>query len=69
MILLQYYINKIQQQIEQQSGNFAQKVQKVLAHKLVRAGNIKYSSNIINFKASSRGRTVVPLIVEIEHIK
>ncbi|WP_069472339.1 C1 family peptidase [Candidatus Marithrix sp. Canyon 246] len=62
-------INKIQQQIEQQSGNFAQKVQKVLAHKLVRARNIKYSSNIISFKANSRGRTVVPLIVEIEHIK
>lgn len=62
-------INAIQRQIERQSGSFANKVKKVLANKLVKAANIRYSTNTISFKASSRGRTVVPLILEIPHIK
>ncbi len=62
-------INTIQRQVEQQSGSFAQKVKKVLSTKLVKATNIRYSTNSISFKARSRGRIVVPLIVEIPHIQ
>ena len=60
-------IAAIRQQLEQTSGNFIEKVRRVLSYKLVAAENIKFATTEIRFSAVSHDKTVVALIVEMEH--
>ncbi len=60
-------IAAIRQQLEQTSGNFIEKVRRVLSHKLVATENINFATAEIKFSAVSHDKTVVALIVEMEH--
>jgi hypothetical protein len=60
-------IESIKSQVGQQSGTFAEKVNKALASKLVVAVNTQYSANQIQFKAKSAGKSVVAVVVETTH--
>lgn len=60
-------IESIKTQVAQQTGTFAEKVNKVLASKLVIGLNTQYSVNQIQFKAKSASKSVVAVIVETEH--
>jgi predicted transcriptional regulator len=62
-------IETIRQQIEQTNGSFIEKVRRVLSNKLVAVENIKFSTTEIGFAAVSHDKTVVALIVEMEHTK
>jgi hypothetical protein len=62
-------INTIRQQVARAHGTFAKKVKKALGNQLVKPHNIKYATSEIEFSAVSRGKTVVPLIVETKHIR
>jgi hypothetical protein len=62
-------IEAIRQQIEQTNGSFIEKVRRVLSNKLVAAENIKFTTAEIGFSAVSHDKTVVALIVEMEHTK
>jgi hypothetical protein len=60
-------IENIKTQINQQQGTFAEKVSKVLKSKLVNTANAKYNSNNIKFSAESAGKSLMAVVVEIEH--
>lgn len=60
-------LNELIQKIRQQEGSFAEKIYKVLESKLVDAKNITYSKEEIAFKGFSKGKTIIPLIVEMDH--
>ena len=63
-------IDNIMTAIESSKGSFADRVFNVLKDKLVSKENIDYKgSNKISFNAKSRGKSVVPVIVEINHVK
>ncbi|BAP57948.1 cysteine protease [Thioploca ingrica] len=62
-------IEAIRQQIEQTNGSFIEKVRRVLSNKLVAVENIKFATAEIGFSAVSHDKTVVALIVEMEHTK
>jgi hypothetical protein len=60
-------INELTQKIAQEKGAFSERVYKVLADKLVDAKNITYAKEAIAFKGFSKGKTIIPLIVEMAH--
>ena len=60
-------IESIKSQIKQQTGSFADKVNAVLKSKLVSSQDIQYTPGNIKFSASSKGKTLVALIVETDH--
>lgn len=63
-------IDAIMSSVEKEKGTFVDKVLKVLKNDLVDLSNINYSAtDRIDFKAKSKGKSVVPVIVEIEHTK
>ena len=63
-------LNDLQNRIKQQSNrlSFQQKIQAVLGDKLIPATEIQYERQRMAFKASSRGKSVAMLMLEIEHI-
>ncbi|RKZ86584.1 MAG: cysteine protease, partial [Candidatus Parabeggiatoa sp. nov. 1] len=58
-------INTLRRQLERTRGSFANRLKKVLGNQLVDPSNIKYAISEIGFSATSRGKKVVALIVEI----
>ena len=63
-------IDNIMTSVENAKGSFSDRVFSVLKDKLVSKENIDYKgSNKISFNAKSRGKPVVPVIVEINHVK
>ncbi len=48
--------------------SFENNIYKALGNSLVAKKNIDLSDNEISFEAKSKGKTIVALIVEIEHI-
>ena len=60
-------INELTQKMAQEKGTFNERVYKVLADKLVEAKNITYAKETIAFKGFSKGKTIIPLIVVMEH--
>lgn len=60
-------LNDITQKLEQLEGSFSEKIYKVLESKIVDTKNISYSKEEIGFKGFSKGRTIIPLIVEMDH--
>lgn len=61
-------IKAITQQMQSQAGGFNVKLKAVLKDKLVEGSNISFQANKINFDAKSKGKTVVPIVVEVKHI-
>jgi len=63
-------IDKIMADVEKAQGKFKDKVESVLKSSMVDIANIEYGyDNKIIFKAKSKGKSVVPVIVEIKHFK
>jgi len=60
-------INDIVHRIKAESGSFLEKINKVLADKIVPARDIKYDYSAIRFSVKNTDKTVVPIIVEIDH--
>lgn len=61
-------IEDIKSQVaEQGTGTFAEKVNAVLKNKLVNTQNIKFNPTQMKFSAVSKGKSVVALVVELEH--
>jgi hypothetical protein len=60
-------LNELTGKIAQEKGSFSARVFKVLADKLVDAKNITYAKEAIAFKGFSKGKTIIPLIVVMEH--
>jgi len=61
-------LDKIQKKITEEPGSFLDRLKKVLKNKLVDPQNIKYTTTTeIGFTAFSQGKSVVPLVIEIEH--
>ena len=60
-------INDIVKKIKSASGTFFDKVYKVLANDIVPAKSIKYNPAVIKFDVKKTDKTVVPVIVEIDH--
>jgi hypothetical protein len=59
--------NELIEKISQANGSFAERIYKVLGDKLVDPKNIEYDSDAISFKGFSKGKTIIPLIVEMDH--
>lgn len=63
-------IDNIMTSVENAKGSFSDRVITVLKDKLVSKENIDYKGSYkISFTAKSRGKSVVPVIVEINHVK
>jgi len=60
-------IDDIIVQIKAESGSFFDKINKVLKNKTVPAKTIKYGTSAINFSVKNTDKTLVPIIVEIDH--
>ena len=62
-------IDRIMKEIEATDGSFWERINKVLDKKIVDKDNIIYNyDDKINFKAKSKSKTVIPVLVEINHI-
>ena len=60
-------IDDVVREIKAESGSFFDKVNKVLANKIVPPRVIHYDRSKINFSVKNTDKTIVPMIVEIEH--
>jgi len=58
----------LRHEIEYETGQFADKVNKVLRGKLLQEQNVFWDSEGIGFTGSSKGKSVIAVIVEINHI-
>lgn len=62
-------IDRILREIEDTEGGFWERINKVLGGKIVDKNNIIYNyDDKINFKAKSKNKAIVPVLVEINHI-
>ena len=60
-------LNELTEKVAQEEGTFSEKIYKALGTKLVDSKNITYSKDEISFKGFSKGKTIIPLIVEMAH--
>jgi hypothetical protein len=62
-------IKDIIKKVEAAKGSLWQRIKKVLGNTMVITKNIDFeSSETINFKARSKGKSVVPILIEINHM-
>ena len=62
-------IKDIMKKVESAKGSLWQRIKKVLGDKMISIKNIDFeSSEVINFKARSKGKSIVPILVEINHM-
>lgn len=62
-------IEQVHRDIERTSGSFEARVRTVMADKLVKKQNIKFQNSSIAFKAKSKGKIAVAMIIETKHVK
>lgn len=60
-------LDELVEKIEKEEGTFTERIYKVLGDKLVDPINIEYAQNDISFKGFSKGKSIIPLIVEMDH--
>ncbi|UKJ08815.1 C1 family peptidase [Solitalea lacus] len=60
-------INDLIQKIGTQQGSFSEKIFKVMGDKMVDPKNIQFSKEKIAFQGFSKGKSVVAMMVELEH--
>ncbi len=61
-------IKKIAAKIQAQSGAFNDRVKKVLGYKIVNGNDVQFDKYKIKFKAKTKGKSIVPVILEFNHI-
>lgn len=62
-------IESVLRKMKLEDGTFLQRLYKVLGEEVVPLDNIKYSENgLLQFSASARNQTIVPIVVEMEHL-
>lgn len=62
-------ISNIQNKVKRHTGNFTQKIKYAIGEDLIQFEDVYYStSNKMSFKAKTKGKSVVALIVETQHI-
>jgi hypothetical protein len=62
-------IESVMRKMKLENGTFLQRLYKVLGEEVVPLDNIKYSENgLLQFSASARNQTIVPIVVEMEHL-
>ncbi|NWF89722.1 MAG: cysteine protease [Ignavibacteriaceae bacterium] len=62
-------VQEIMKKIEKTKGSMWQRIKKVLGEKMINIKNIDFkSSDVISFNARSKGKTVVPVLIEISHM-
>lgn len=61
-------IDQVMKKMEVAPGNFKERLFKVLENQLVKPDQIQYENSQIAFKGSSAKASIVPVIVEIEHL-
>jgi len=62
-------IKQVHRDVERTSGSFVSRVRTVMADKLVKNHNINFLGNSISFKAKSKGKSAVALIIETQHVR
>ena len=60
-------INDLVQKISAEKGSFSEKIFKVLGDKIADPKNITFSKDKIAFEGFSQGKSIVPMLVEMEH--
>jgi hypothetical protein len=60
-------INDLIQKIRAQQGTFSERIYKVIGDKIADSKNIEFSKDKIAFQGYSKGKSIIPLIVELEH--
>ena len=60
-------INDLISKIGAQQGTFSERIFKVLSEKIVDPKDISFAKDKISFTAFSKGKTIVPMMVELEH--
>lgn len=60
-------INDLIEKIAAQKGTFNERVFKVIEDKMVNAEHIRFSKDMIAFEGFSTGKSIVPLMVELDH--
>jgi hypothetical protein len=62
-------IESVMRKMKLENGTFLQRLYKVLGEDVVPLDNIKYSKNgLLQFSASAKSQTIVPIVVEMEHL-
>lgn len=61
-------IQSVARRIQSESGSFSDRIKKVLGSQIVLGSQVDFEKYNIEFKAKSGGRSVVPVILEFEHI-
>jgi len=60
-------IEGIKRKISSSYGTFQERLNRVLADKMVAKADASFENNKIKFKATSKGKTLVAMVVEIDH--
>ncbi|RCH55709.1 cysteine protease [Mucilaginibacter hurinus] len=60
-------ITDIIKQVAAQEGTFSEKIFKVLGNEMVEPGNITFSTDKVSFEGYSKGKSVVAMMMELEH--
>ena len=60
-------INDIIKKVATQTGTFSERVFKIIGDKMVDPKDISFANDKISFSAFSKEKTIVPMIVELEH--
>lgn len=53
--------------VDTQQGSFAEKIYKVLGKNMVEPKNIQFSKDKIEFAGFSKGKSIIAMMVELEH--
>ncbi|NJO03470.1 MAG: DUF4384 domain-containing protein, partial [Bacteroidia bacterium] len=61
-------IKAIQNQISRAAGNFVQQLQSALGQNLVETNLVQYNNEIIRFEAQSGGKSLVAVVVAMDHV-
>lgn len=61
-------INSIAKDMENNFGHVSIKVKRALEGKIVEGSNITFGKRNISFEAVSKGKSIVPIILEVDHI-
>ncbi|GAB4411613.1 MAG: hypothetical protein OHK0039_16910 [Bacteroidia bacterium] len=61
-------IERIMQQMRGHGGNVQQKLYQILGTDAVRSSDIRFEQGTMRFSAFSKGASVLPVVVEIEHL-
>jgi uncharacterized protein YvpB len=61
-------IQSINNQIQERTGGFNNRLKSVLKDKIVDGANINFNSDKVSFEAQTKGKTIIPITIEVKHI-